>query len=85
MVIINQTIKGDLPMRKLGSILLFLFLTGLFTALFFSTCLSSENTRSLSTLLLTWITSSQTGFLKSFLTSLFTNFTWFALMLPALL
>ncbi len=36
-------------MRKLGSILLFLFLTGLFTGLFFSTCLSSENTRSLST------------------------------------
>lgn len=85
MVIINQTIKGDLPMRKLGSILLFLFLTGLFTGLFFSTCLSSENTRSLSTLLLTGITSSQTGFLKSFLTSLFTNFTLFALMLPALL
>ena len=51
-------------MRKLGSILLFLFLTGLFTGLFFSTCLSSENTRSLSTLLLTGITSSQTGFLK---------------------
>ncbi len=72
-------------MRKLGSILLFLFLTGLFTGLFFSTCLSSENTRSLSTLLLTGITSSQTGFLKSFLTSLFTNFTLFALMLPALL
>ena len=64
-------------MRKLGSILLFLFLTGLFTGLFFSTCLSSENTRSLSTLLLTGITSSQTGFLKSFLTSLFTNFTLF--------
>lgn len=85
MVIINQTIKGDLPMRKLGSILLFLFLTGLFAGLFFSTCLSSENTRSLSTLLLTGITSSQTGFLKSFLTSLFTNFTLLALMLPALL
>ena len=32
-------------MRKIGSILLFIFLTGLFTGLFFSTCLSTKNTR----------------------------------------
>ena len=72
-------------MRKIGSILLFLFLTGLFTGLFFSTCLSSENASSLSALLLTGITTAKASFLKSFLTSLATNFTLFALMLPALL
>lgn len=72
-------------MRKIGSILLFLFLTGLFTGLFFSTCLSSENASALSALLLTGITTTKTGFLQSFLTSLATNFSLFALMLPALL
>lgn len=72
-------------MQKIGSILLFLFLTGLFTGLFFSTCLSSENASTLSALLLTGITTTKTGFLQSFLTSLATNFSLFALMLPALL
>ena len=72
-------------MRKIGSILLFLFLTGLFTGLFFSTCLSSENASTLSALLLTGITTTKTGFLQSFLTSLATNFSLLALMLPALL
>ena len=72
-------------MRKIGSILLFIFLTGLFTGLFFSTCLSTKNTETLSALLLTGITTSKTGFLQSFLTSLLTNFMLFFLMLPALL
>ena len=72
-------------MRKIGSILLFIFLTGLFTGLFFSTCLSTKNTEALSALLLTGITTSKTGFLQSFLTSLLTNFMLFFLMLPALL
>ena len=70
-------------MRKIGSILLFIFLTGLFTGLFFSTCLSTKNTEALSALLLTGITTSKTGFLQSFLTSLLTNFMLFFLMLPA--
>ena len=52
-------------MRKIGSILLFIFLTGLFTGLFFSTCLSTKNTEALSALLLTGITTSKTGFLQS--------------------
>lgn len=72
-------------MQKTGSILLFLFLTGLFTGLFFSTCLSSENTSLLSGLLLSGITDHETGFLQRFCTSLLTNFTLFLLMLPALL
>ena len=78
-------LKGDFTMRKIGSILLFIFLTGLFTGLFFSTCLSTKNTEALSALLLTGITTSKTGFLQSFLTSLLTNFMLFFLMLPALL
>ncbi len=72
-------------MRKIGSFLLFIFLTGLFTGLFFSTCLSSENADALSALLLTGISTTKTGFLQNFLTSLSTNFSLFAFMLPALL
>lgn len=72
-------------MQKPGILLLFLSLTGLFTGLFFCTCLSSENTTALSALLLHGITTAKDGFLQRFLTSLSSNGILYAMMLPALL
>lgn len=71
-------------MKKTGMILIFIFLTGLFSGLFFSTNLSSDSNDTLSSLLLAGFTSSEAGFFKTFTTVLLSNILLFILMLPAL-
>lgn len=71
-------------MKKTGMILIFIFLTGLFSGLFFSTNLSPDSNDTLSALLLAGFSSLKSGFFKVFITTLFTNILLFILMTPAL-
>lgn len=70
-------------MRKIGSILIFIFLTGLFSGIFFSTNLSQNANDTLSALMLTSFSDSKAGFFKVFTSSLITNLTLFLIMAPA--
>lgn len=71
-------------MKKIGAISIFIFLTGLFAGLFFSTALSPENSSYLSSLLLYGISSPSSGFAEHFRASAVSNFTLVLLMIPAL-
>lgn len=72
-------------MRKIAITSIFIFLTGLFAGLFFSTNLSEANNSYLSTLLLSGIASSSAGFFQAFLSSLLSNLPLIALMMAAML
>ncbi len=61
-------------MKKLGLVFIFIFLTGLFSGLFFSTGLSYENGSYLSTLLTASLSDSSAGFSGTFFSLLFSNF-----------
>lgn len=77
--------KGDTQlMRKIAITSIFIFLTGLFAGLFFSTNLSEANNSYLSTLLLSGIASSSAGFFQAFLSSLLSNLPLVALMMAAM-
>ncbi|MFQ8602507.1 MAG: stage II sporulation protein M [Anaerovoracaceae bacterium] len=71
-------------MKKIGLILIFIFLTGLFSGIFFSTNLSQTANDTLSALMLTSFSDSDAGFLKAFTSSIISNFTLFIIMIPAL-
>ncbi|MDO4545902.1 MAG: stage II sporulation protein M [Bacillota bacterium] len=72
-------------MKKIGIIFIFIFLTGLFSGLFFSTNLSPENNDTLSALLLTDFYDPSGNFSHAFFSSVTANLTLVLLMLPALL
>lgn len=72
-------------MKKLGLIFIFIFLTGLFSGLFFSTNLSYENNSYLSALLLTSLSDSSSGFYKTFLSLMVSNFILVAMAAAALI
>ena len=76
--------KGDILMKKLGLIFIFIFLTGLFSGLFFSANLSSENNSYLSSLLLSSFSDSTAGFFGTFFSALTSNLLLIIIMLPAL-
>ncbi|HIU24968.1 MAG TPA: stage II sporulation protein M [Candidatus Copromorpha excrementigallinarum] len=70
-------------MKKIGLIFIFIFLTGLFAGLFFSTSLSAEGNDSLSGLMTLAFSEKSPGFARVFTASLISNFTLVILMLPA--
>ena len=70
-------------MKKAGIMSIFVFLTGLFAGLFFSTDLSPENHDQLSSLLLSGVSSSE-SFIKCLTASIMANFPLALLMLPTL-
>ena len=72
-------------MKKIGAIFIFIFLTGLFSGIFFSTNLSYENNDILSAFLLGSFNDNSIGFAKTLFLSLTTNLTLFIVMLPAML
>ena len=72
-------------MKRTGLIFIFIFLTGLFSGLFFSINLSYENSSYLSSLLLAGLERESAGFLSVFLSVLFSNLALALLMAPALL
>lgn len=71
-------------MKKTGSILIFIFLTGLFAGIFFSINLSNDSISYLSSVMLAGISSSNESFIKIFFSSLSSNLLLFAIMAPAL-
>lgn len=70
-------------MKKLGIIFIFIFLTGLFSGLFFSANLSYENNSYLSALLLSSISSSSAGFFRTFFSVFMQNIILLIVMAPA--
>lgn len=72
-------------MKKIAIISIFIFLTGLFAGLFFSTNLSEENNSYLSALLLSGISSPTTSFFHAFASSLLSNLPLVLLMMTAML
>lgn len=72
-------------MRKTAAVFIFIFLTGLFAGLFFSSSISEENTGYLSSLLLSSVTENPHGFLRTLIASLVSNLSVAALMLAAVL
>lgn len=71
-------------MKKLGSIFIFVFLTGIFSGLFFSTNLSAESNDNLSSLLLSAVNAPSCGFAGAFAYAFLSNSALLLLMLPAL-
>ena len=71
-------------MKKIVVASIFIFLTGLFTGLFFSMGLSDESNGYLSTLLISGITDSSAGFFRLLVSSLTSNLILVALMLVAI-
>lgn len=67
-------------MKKIAVISIFVFLTGLFAGLFFSTGLSEENTDYLSDLMTTAAANTSAGFFRCLLSSLVSNLSLAALM-----
>lgn len=76
---------SDLQLNKVFAASVFIFLTGIFAGLFFSTGLSEENSEYLSSLLLSSINDSSSGLISSFLSGLVSNFTLVFLMLASVL
>ena len=76
--------KGDILMKKSATIFIFIFMTGLFAGIFFSTNLSYENNEYLSSLLLASFTDNAAGFGKIFFSALVSNFILMLIMLPAI-
>lgn len=72
-------------MKKFGLIFVFIFLTGLFSGLFFSTNLSYENNDYLSSLLLSGFSDSSAGAVKTFFAALASNFTLVIIMASAII
>lgn len=70
-------------MKKLGLIFIFIFLTGLFSGLFFSANISYENNEYLSSLLLSSFSDNSSGFVKAFFSAAISNFLLIIIMLPA--
>ncbi|MBC8568385.1 stage II sporulation protein M [Mogibacterium sp. NSJ-24] len=71
-------------MKKSATIFIFIFMTGLFAGIFFSTNLSYENNEYLSSLLLASFTDNAAGFGKIFFSALVSNFILMLIMLPAI-
>lgn len=71
-------------MKKLGLIFIFVFLTGIFSGLFFSTNLSAESNDTLSSLLLSAVNSPSCSFTEAFMDTFISNSALLLLMLPAL-
>ena len=71
-------------MKKISLIFIFIFLTGLFSGLFFSTNLSEENSSFLSSALISGLESPSAGFFRTFLSSLTANLISVLIMLPAI-
>lgn len=72
-------------MKKIAAAAIFVFLTGLFSGIFFSTGISDENIAYLSSVLISSINDESDGFFGTLLSLLFSNFLTAALMLCALL
>jgi len=70
-------------MKKISLIFTFIFLTGLFSGLFFSMNLSEENCTALSSVLLSGLDSPSSGFFRTFITSIAANLAAVLIMLPA--
>ena len=70
-------------MKKIGSIFLFLFMTGLFAGLFFSTTLSPSSSADLSVLLHAGFTNDSEGFFSTFFAIFLCSLIPMLLMLPA--
>lgn len=70
-------------MKRLIIISIFIFMTGLFAGMFFSTGLSDENNIYLSSILLSQFSTSSAGFFRVFFSSLLSNMGIAALMLAS--
>lgn len=77
--------SADPQLKKALTISVFIFLFGLFSGLFFSTCLSEENSRELSSLLISSISDDTAHSVRILLASLFSNYTAAAVMMAAML
>lgn len=72
-------------MKKIWFIFIFIFLTGLFSGLFFSTGLSAENSSYLSALLISGMSNTSSGFMQSFFSIFISNFLLILFMFPAVI
>ena len=77
-------LKGDILMKKLGLIFIFIFMTGLFSGLFFSSNLSYENNEYLSSVLLASFSDSSAGLVKTFFSALISNLILILIMAPSI-
>ena len=72
-------------LKKVFTISVFIFLFGLFSGLFFSTGISEENSRELSSIFISSITDDSVGFFRILISALLSNYTLAVLMLAAVL
>ena len=72
-------------MKKIGLIFIFIFLTGLFSGLFFSTGLRADSMDRLSGLMMSGFSGDSPGFARVFAGSVASNFTLVAVMAAAML
>lgn len=70
-------------MKKIILILIFIFLTGLFSGLFFSTNISDESNQTLSSFMISGMSPTDAGFFRVFTLSFSSNALLFFLMVPA--
>ena len=77
--------SADPQLKKALTISVFIFLFGLFSGLFFSTGLSEENSRELSSLFISSISDDAAHPVRILLSSLFSNYTAAAVMMAAVL
>ena len=77
--------SADPQLKKALTISVFVFLFGLFSGLFFSTGLSEENSKELSSLFISSISDDTMRPIRILLSSLFSNYTAAAVMMAAML
>lgn len=70
-------------MKKIGLVLIFIFLTGLFSGIFFSTNISNESNQTLSSFLMSGMSPTDSGFFEIFAGSFLSNALLFLIMMPA--